>query len=124
MTSQQARELFSAAYDTELDPNTQAAFDAALASDPELAAEFAEFRLLLRAAAEDPQPPVPAPNLLPGVQRRLRARSRGRYYGDRFSERTGLGLRSPFLLAVAMLALAGLAWLALRLLQAIAGVGA
>jgi anti-sigma factor RsiW len=118
MTSQEARELFSAAYDAELDAGTQQAFESALAGDIALAAEYAEFRALLQAAAEEPEPTV-APDLLPGVQRRLRARSRGRYYGDRFAERAGLGARSPLLLAAVMLVLAALAWLALRVVQGI-----
>jgi hypothetical protein len=118
MTSNEARELFSAAYDTELDAAAQQAFAAALAADPVLAAEYEEFRTLLRAAAEEPEPAA-APDLLPGVQRRLRARSRGRYYGDRFAERAGLGARSPLIVAVVMLVLAGLAWLALRVVQGI-----
>ena len=117
MTSQEARELFSAAYDAELDADTVQQFDQALAADAGLAAEYAEFRALLRAAAEEPEPSVRAPDLLPGIQRRLRVRSRGRYYSDRFAERAGLGLRSPLLLAVAMLVVAGLVWLALRMLQ-------
>ncbi|HKU44448.1 MAG TPA: hypothetical protein VJR89_40085 [Polyangiales bacterium] len=119
MTSEQARELFSAAYDAELDAPTREAFDSALASDAALAAEYAEFRSLLEAAAEEPGPAAHAPDLLPGIQRRLRARSRGRYYGDRFAERAGLGARSPLLLAAIMLVLAGLAWLALRVVQGI-----
>jgi hypothetical protein len=117
MTAQEARDLFSAAYDAELNAATQQAFDLALAGDPALAAEYSEFSALLRAAAEEPQVPVRAPDLLPGVQRRLRVRSRGRYYGDRFAQRAGLGLRSPLLLAVVMLLLAALAWFALHLLQ-------
>lgn len=119
MTSEQARELFSAAYDAELDAHTRADFEAALARDGALAAEYAEFRTLLKAAAEEPASSPPAPDLLAGVQRRLRTRSRGRYYGDRFAERAGLGLRSPLLLAAIMLVLAGLAWLALRVVQGI-----
>lgn len=120
MTSQEARELFSAAYDAELDPPTQAAFDAALAADAALATEYAEFRTLLTAAAQDSTPPGPTPDLLPGVQRRLRARSRGRFYRDRFSERAGLGVRSPLIVVVIMLGLGGLLWLAWRFVQTIA----
>ena len=120
MTSQEARELFSAAYDSELDPGTQAAFDSALAADAALATEYAEFRTLLTAAAEDSTPPGPTPDLLPGVQRRLRARSRGRFYRDRFSERAGLGARSPLVVVIVMLVLGALAWLAWRLVHSIA----
>jgi hypothetical protein len=49
----------------------------------------------------------------------LRARSRGRFYGDRFAERSGAGLRNPLSVLVAMLILGGLAWIALRLVNVI-----
>jgi hypothetical protein len=116
MTSQEARELFSAAYDTELDTATQQAFELALARDAILANEYAEFRSLLQAAAEDLELPS-TPDLLPGVQRRLRARSHGRFYRDRFSERAGLGARSPLIVAGVMMLIATLVWLAFRVVQ-------
>jgi hypothetical protein len=118
MTSQEARELFSAAFDAELDAQAQQAFDRALADDAVLASEYAEFRTLLEAAAEDIEV-ASTPDLLPGVQRRLRARSRGRFYRDRFSERAGIGARSPLIVAGAMMLIAALAWLALRVVQAL-----
>ena len=120
MTSQEARDLFSAAYDAELDSETQSAFDRALASDAALATEYAEFRTLLGAAAFDTGVGLSTPDLLPGVQRRLRARSRGRFYRDRFSERAGLGAKSPLLAAIIMTVVAGLAWIAWQVVQAIA----
>lgn len=119
MTSQEARELFSAAYDAELDAELQSAFDRALAHDAVLASEYAEFRSLLEAAAED-VPVTSTPDLLAGVQRRIRARSRGRFYRDRFSERAGLGARSPLIVAAVMVIVGVLLWLALRVVQAIA----
>jgi anti-sigma factor RsiW len=119
MTSQEARELFSAAYDRELDETTTVAFDSALAQDAALASEYAEFRALLAAAAED-VPLTSTPDLLRGVQRRLRVRSRGRFYRDRFSERAGLGARSPLIVAGVMMLIAALIWLALRVVSAIA----
>jgi anti-sigma-K factor RskA len=119
MTSQEARELFSAAYDTELDAEAARGFEQALANDANLASEYAEFRSLLAAAAEDVEV-AKAPDLLPGVQHRLRTRSRGRFYRDRFSERAGLGARSPLIVAGVMMLLAALVWLALRVVQAIA----
>jgi hypothetical protein len=118
MTSQEARELFSAAYDRELESAAEEAFERALANDAALAGEYAEFRSLLEAAAEDIEVAA-IPDLLPGVQRRLRVRSRGRFYRDRFSERAGLGARSPLIVAGAMMLIAALAWLALRVVQAL-----
>lgn len=120
MTSQEARDLFSAAYDTELAPDTQREFDAALANDANLASEYAEFRTLLQAAATDDVAITTTPDLLPGVQHRLRARSRGRFYRDRFSERAGLGARSPLIIAGVMIVIAVLVWLALRVAETIA----
>jgi hypothetical protein len=116
MTSQEARELFSAAYDADLDESTQRAFEQALASDTILSNEYAEFRTLLQAAADDAEVSS-TPDLLPGVQRRLRARSRGRFYRDRFSERAGLGARSPLIVAGVMMLIATLVWLAFRVVQ-------
>ena len=120
MTSQEARELFSAAYDSELAPEAQRDFEIALANDAILASEYAEFRTLLQAAAEDDVAITATPDLLPGVQHRLRARSRGRFYRDRFSERAGLGARSPLIIAGVMILIAALVWLALRVAETIA----
>lgn len=116
MTREEARELFSAAFDAELDAASERALRAALEADPELAHEYAEFRATLERMRAAP-PASDAPDLLPGVQRRLRQRSRGRYYADRFSERLGLGAWQPVVLAIVMLALLGLAWLGLSVLQ-------
>lgn len=120
MTSQEARDLFSAAYDSELAPDAQREFETALAHDAVLASEYEEFRTLLQAAADDDVVIATTPDLLPGVQRRLRARSRGRFYRDRFSERAGLGAKSPLLIAGVMIAIGVLVWLALRVAGTIA----
>jgi anti-sigma factor RsiW len=121
MTAAEARELFSAAYERELDGPQAEAFAAALEADPELAREYEAFVATLgfaRAGAVAPQ--VREPNLLPGVQRRLRARSRGRFYADRFSERLGGGMLQPLSLALVLLGLLALAWLAQAALSWIA----
>ena len=126
MTAAEARELFSEAYEHELDPARAAAFDAALANDPALASEYEAFTATLqlaRGGSTAQRAATRAPNLLPGVQRRLRARSRGRFYGDRFAERLGSGLLQPLPLALLLLALLALAWLAQTALGLIA-VGA
>jgi anti-sigma factor RsiW len=118
MTKAEARELFSAAYEGELDEARASALRAALDADPELSREYAEFastlHLMRKRAGRGP-----APNLLPGVQRRLRARSRGRFYGDRFAERSGSGLAAPLTLALLLLGVLALAWVGLSLLQQI-----
>jgi anti-sigma factor RsiW len=118
MTSEQARELFSDALDDELDADARAAFERALHDDAELAREYAAFRATLQ-HARGAQPSPAAPDLLAGVQRRLRQRSRGRFYGDRFSERLGRGLTQPLAIAVIMLALLALAWFGLGLFEGV-----
>ncbi len=114
MTADEARELFSAAYDGELAAAEQAAFEAALAADATLRAEYDELRAVLDEAhrlelADDEAPP----DLLVGVQTRLRARSRGRYYRDRFAERAGPKALTPLIVASVMLLIVAVAWLSL-----------
>jgi anti-sigma factor RsiW len=126
MTAAQARELFSEAYERELDPAQAEAFAAALAADPELARDYDAFVATLGGIApalrggESAAPATAAPNLLPGVQRRLRVRSRGRFYGDRFSERLGSGWLQPLPLALLLLGVLAVAWLARTALGLIA----
>jgi len=121
MTAAEARELFSAAYEGELDAPQAEAFAAALAASGELAREYEAFVATLGfARASAAEPPVRGPNLLPGVQHRLRARSRGRFYPDRFSERMGGGgLLQPLPLALLLLGLLVVAWLAQAALSGI-----
>jgi anti-sigma factor RsiW len=127
MTSDEAKELFSAAYDDELDATERAVFDAALAADPALAQQYALFTATVGATAVaafgsepgDAEARPSTPDLLPGVQQRLRARSRGRFYSDRFAERTGRGVFSPLTLALLMAALCAVAWLAFHYVQGI-----
>ena len=118
MTADEARELFSEALEAELSPDQQQAFDAALAADAELRAEYDAFREMLELTRQAPKA-VSRPDLLPGVQKRLRARSKGRFYGDRFAQRAGLGVMHPVLLALLMLLLLGLGWVALEALDTV-----
>ena len=120
MTRDEARDLFSAAWDGELG-DARAEFDALLAADAALRAEYDAFTQILRETqsltqggsplASDSEP---APDVLAGVQRKLRARSGGRFYRDRFSERAARGVSWPLLLAAAMFALLAAAFLALE----------
>lgn len=123
MTSEQAREVFSAALERELDAPTQERFDAALAADPALADEyraFTQFYAELRSGAATTAFPASVPDLLPGVQRRLRRGSRGRYYRDRFAERLGLGWSPALVIGIVMVALVVLAWIGLHAFEAAA----
>jgi hypothetical protein len=99
MTSDEARERFDAA------------FEAALSRDAGLRDELARQRALLEAtrALAD----VPKVDLLAGVQHKLRARSGGRFYRDRFAERRSLRASIGWMLgACALLVLAVASWLA------------
>lgn len=67
-------------------------------------------RALLRGAVKKDEP-VPTSTMLPGVQRRLRERSRGKFYGDGWS--TAQQTTSYLLIAVIMLLVLGAAYYAL-----------
>jgi hypothetical protein len=70
-----------------------------------------DMRELLRAALAPPRGSV-APDILPGVQRKLRRRSRGKFYGDGWS--TARAPRSTYLVtSIVMLALIAFVFLVL-----------
>lgn len=110
MTSDEARDLFSAAHEGELKDDERAAFEATLASDEALADEYARFVKLLSATQLVAMRDTPAPNLLPKVQARIRKRSRGRFYRDRFSERGTHQTMLPMLAGGVMLLILGALW--------------
>ncbi len=136
MTGDEARELFSEAYDGALDTEQQAAFDTALADSDAVRQEYEELRELLDIAhgldadAEDPLDEAAGlaaftkdaddthtPDLLRGVQARIRERSGGRFYRDRFAERQrGLGW-TPLILALIMALVLGVAYVGLTYVQ-------
>jgi anti-sigma factor RsiW len=136
VTGDEARERFSEAYDDELSAEERAAFEALLVEDEVLRAEWDDFRALLDgthalAEADDPElhDDVAArreflegrggdegvPDLLAGVQKKIRERSRGRYYRDRFAERGRNA--TPLLLAIVMALVLGMAWFGLSYVQ-------
>jgi hypothetical protein len=121
LTPDHARELFGAAFANELTDPERASFEAMLCADPALDQEYRAFVAFCEALRHpgSPQPDQPTPDLLPGVQRRLRARSRGRFYRDRFAERLGTRWQPTVLIALAMLVLLALAWLGLRAFEAV-----
>ncbi|MFT3925579.1 MAG: hypothetical protein QM778_23770 [Myxococcales bacterium] len=114
MNSQAARALFERALDGTLDEPTKRAFDAALREDPELDEEYAELESLRRTtAALGRREALPSVDLLAGVQQKLRTRSGGKFYRDRFSQRRGMGF--TWMLALASLVLLSCAaWLVLH----------
>lgn len=114
MTSDDARDLFSAFYDGEVGDDDRAAFEAALAGDDELRREWEGFRELLNEThALDEELAGDEPDLLAGVQNKLRTRSRGRFYKDRYSQSSAGGLL-PILMAAVMLLVIVVAWLMLQ----------
>jgi len=118
VTSDEAKDLFSEAYDDELDAETRARFDAALAEDTDLAVEFAEFCDLLditHADAErDAEPPR---DLLPGIQKKIRIRSAGRFYRDGFSERMGSKTLMPVVVGIIMLLILAIAIIGISMID-------
>jgi len=115
MTSEEARALFSAAYDGEMTSDQRAAFEQLLGEDASLRQEYDEFRRVLSEAqslAEEADDELSV-DLVARVQSRLRARSRGRFFRDRFSEQSrAQGLVILWMSAVILLLLA-LTWFAL-----------
>jgi hypothetical protein len=113
MTSAEARAVFDAALEGELEQEQQSEFELALASDEALRADFERHRSLFGKgwAREDV-----SVDLLAGVQHKLRARSGGRFYRDRFAERQHLrGMNAMVLLSMALLIAVAL-WFAYQLL--------
>jgi anti-sigma factor RsiW len=126
MGADDARDRFGDAIDGTLSEGDRAAFEAALAADAELREEYEAYRAVvggLSSAAprvvgaddaerEDARPAegaIEAPSLVPKVQDRIRRRSKGRFFRDRFSagEARGSGLTlmlaaATFLLLVAL----------------------
>jgi anti-sigma factor RsiW len=124
MTPDEARELFPDALDGALSVAQQRAFDAALGEHPELKAEWAELRDLMSetaAIAEADAAVAPSVDLLRGVQTKLRRRSGGRFYRDRFSRDVGRGAQMwPLVAATVMLLVLGTAWYVLHFAQELA----
>jgi anti-sigma factor RsiW len=91
MTADEARDLFADAAEGTLGERREA-FDAALAADAELAEEYALYQKLMgttRALGDEEAPDAAAPPLLPAVQKKIRVRSRGRFFKDRFAAEGG-----------------------------------
>lgn len=121
MTSDEARDLFGDAVEGTLAAAQKQALDAALASDPELRDEYEAYRLVVKGAAAIGAEPetdegagAPSPDLLAGVQSRLRRRSRGRFYRDRFSQESGPRSPIPVLVAIVVALTLAAGWVAMQ----------
>lgn len=112
MTPEQVRSCFDAALDDELDAGERAAFEAALAADAALREEYARHRDVVEATRRLGSE-GPAVDLLAGVQEKLRARSGGKFYRDRFAEQRGRSASIGWMLgASATLVVVVALWLA------------
>jgi len=77
----------------------------------DLQSETAFQRLLQDAMAEEPKPRL---DLLRGVQHRIRERSRGRFYADRWSLKRVSPVLTYLVTALLMLAILGISYFLLR----------
>jgi anti-sigma factor RsiW len=114
VTPEQAEERFSDAVEGQLSAEERARFEAALRADVELAQRYEDFRATVDSARQLARAPEPGVDLLQGVQGRLRRRSRGRYYRDRFAEHGPAGRSLPLFLGLLVLAVVGLVWLSVH----------
>lgn len=115
MDSDEARERFGEALDGTLREEERAELDEALARDPVLRAELEAYEATVRrtrALRSEPPPPV---DLVGGVQRKLRRRSGGRFYRDRFASRTPQQMSVSLVAAAVAFGLVIVAWIAYRL---------
>lgn len=101
---EQARALFARALDDELDADERALLEEALAHHPELDAELTALRRVVRATGKLSEA-TPSVDLLASVQGKLRSRSGGRFYRDRFSQRRGRGALLLWVVAASILVL-------------------
>lgn len=122
MSADDARERFGDAIDGALPEAEREAFEALLLADAELREEYEGYRAIVRgvsaaaprlADAEAGLSGEAAPSLVPLVQERIRRRSKGRFFRDRFSsgQAKGAGLTALLLAAALLLLLA--VWLML-----------
>lgn len=111
MTADEARALFDASLDGELDAELRAELETKLATDDELRAEYERHRALFAATVALGR--VSQVDLLAGVQHKLRARSGGKFYRDRFAERRGQSASlGVVIVASAVLVIGVLLWFA------------
>ena len=116
MTADEARDLLSDAIEGTLPEAQRAELDALMEKDEELRSEYEALRMVMRGAgsiavSDDEQP---APDLLRGVQERIRRRSKGRYYRDRFSRESGGRHSMTLLIAILIALLIAASWVAVQ----------
>lgn len=118
MTADEARDLFSDALEGELSADKKAELDTLLESDAALRGEYDAFRAMLAAtrglAIADEEA---APDLVTSVQDRIRRKSRGRFYRDRFATQRGASAMMPMLLGIVILITLGVATMVLHYVE-------
>lgn len=109
-----ARALFQRALDDDLSVEERAELDQVLATDAALAAELMALREMV-AATSALGSATPRVDLLSSVQQKLRTRSGGRFYRDRFAEKQGQKSALTWVLGATFLVLlATVLWLSVR----------
>lgn len=107
MTADEARDRFGDAADGALGDRKDA-FEAALAGDAELREEFELYKKMIGGTHalgdEDAKDAAPPPALIDGVHRKIRTRSRGRFFKDRFATEAN-GKSAPMLSLVLSMAI-------------------
>ncbi len=82
------RALMTDAIDGTLSSEQKVVFDRVLEQSDALRREYEEMRSLVTRISQEKGPPPAAPDLTASVQRTIRVRSRGKFFRDRFSERS------------------------------------
>lgn len=114
LSPDEARALFERALDDDLDAEEKALLNEALAKDAALARELQALREVVAAAAALSST-TPSVDLLSSVQHKLRVRSGGRFYRDRFAEKQGRRSAVSLVLGGSFLVLlATVLWLSVR----------
>lgn len=114
LSPEAARALFQRALDDDLSPDEKSALEHALASDAELARELSGLRQLSARGAALASA-TPSVDILSSVQQKLRARSGGRFYRDRFAEKQGQRGALIWIIATSLVVVLGVVlWLSLR----------
>lgn len=125
-----ARDRFGDAIDGLLSESEQRAFDALLEGDAELRDEYESYRAIVKGvgsavvrvagadegtleSGEKEKGVELAPSLVPKVQERIRKRSKGRYFRDRFSSGEAKGSGLTVMLVTASLLIVIAVWLML-----------
>jgi anti-sigma factor RsiW len=109
-----ARALFQRALDEDLNAEEHAQLSEALRADAALARELEALREVVRATSALSSA-APSVDLLSSVQQKLRVRSGGRFYRDRFAEKQGQRTVLSWALGGSLLVLlATVLWLSVR----------